>query len=1143
MSETTRRALGLAIVLLVTGFAATPPAGALTGDANGTGDAGDTRATARSIASGHHFARIDPTDDPADWYKFTVPSVTAREGRLLIDVLLRADAPASLRLDLYGPDDADAAPGSEDDEPFATARGSGARSLRASAAVDGTWHLRIVGGTGAYEFRFRLAPENDAGQNRDAPSDAGATNAFKVTGDFSRGVLVGGDLLVGDDADVFLFDVPRANARVLATLHHPRGADLDLNIIDPLQLLEAGTKRAGEGVVTEYRDGGSAGTWAVEVLSNDDEQEASYVLAISIDGDTDAHQGSDAPATTTSGHVVGNGLFVGALSATDTVDSYRLLDVKSGDTLRVVGVSQENDVLRFQGAVELLRPDGTLAHRVSFCDQADAVTWTATAAGTWVLRVQAASRAGLDCFGLQDVDAGRYGLFVQRVRPGESGNADAPDARAGSPTVTEVDLHRGTLDRVDVADMYMIGSMERGDVARVAFATEVSGLDANVTLLDDLGQTVSHATTVDGVARIHASAARDGNHFLRVSQHVPEDEGLVEGAYRFFFNAVSNEPPIRSTLSTPKDGAGRNTVELQWTQNPDADFARYELHQGTETTFTPSAATKLATFSLRNQTAFKAIHLEAGRRYTWIVRTFDDTALFSDSNRHSITTDNAGGPLSDNADPTLSNGRVDPGEGDPSTTFVFRVTYRDGNDDPPTVKRVFIDGTPRTMETTDTKYSDGSEFRHATSLPPGQHSFFYEFDDGTTTVRDPDSGSHPGPTVTGEGNLPPRVVARATPDDGQAPLRVQFDANATDPDGDNLTYSWDFDVNDGIQNQSSQQRTTHEYESPGEYTATVTVRDTKGARSTESLSITVREVSNHPPEVDPQASPDSGLAPLSVQFTANADDPDGVIASHRWDFDNRDGLAEDATEPNPRHTYPSAGSYVATVTVTDNGGRTATGSVTVVVNAADNQAPSVSILASATSGPAPLMVNFTANGFDPDGDAITYAWDFDTSDGVTIEAEGQTASHTFPADGRYTVMVVAEDAKGAPATSTVVIEAGGAAFAQLEVRATPQEGPAPLRVAFQADTSRMMSPPASYAWDFGDGTVVDTTASPEHIFETQGAWTVRLRVTDADGALYEATTTVTATGKPEGAGTPGAAAWLVLAVVGLAAVLSRRRRA
>ena len=45
------------------------------------------------------------------------------------------------------------------------------------------------------------------------------------------------------------------------------------------------------------------------------------------------------------------------------------------------------------------------------------------------------------------------------------------------------------------------------------------------------------------------------------------------------------------------------------------------------------------------------------------------------------------------------------------------------------------------------------------------------------------------------------------------------------------------------------------------------------------------------------------------------------------------------------------------------------------------------------AGPAPLTVNFTGTGADPDGDTLTYAWDF-TSDG-TVDATTANASHTY----------------------------------------------------------------------------------------------------------------------------------------------------
>lgn len=71
---------------------------------------------------------------------------------------------------------------------------------------------------------------------------------------------------------------------------------------------------------------------------------------------------------------------------------------------------------------------------------------------------------------------------------------------------------------------------------------------------------------------------------------------------------------------------------------------------------------------------------------------------------------------------------------------------------------------------------------------------------------------------------------------GTAPLSVQLSANAVDPDGDVLSYTWDF--GDGVQ-AGNVPTTTHVYDQTGVFTATVAVSDGRGGTATAWRTIVV----------------------------------------------------------------------------------------------------------------------------------------------------------------------------------------------------------------------------------------------------------------------------------------------------------------
>jgi glucose/arabinose dehydrogenase len=89
-----------------------------------------------------------------------------------------------------------------------------------------------------------------------------------------------------------------------------------------------------------------------------------------------------------------------------------------------------------------------------------------------------------------------------------------------------------------------------------------------------------------------------------------------------------------------------------------------------------------------------------------------------------------------------------------------------------------------------------------------------------------------------------------------------------------------------------------------------------------------------------------------------------------------------------------------------------------------NQPPIAVATANPTNGVAPLTVAFdgTASS-DPDGDALTYAWDLD-GDGAFDDAAAATASYTYTQPGIHVATLQVTDPSGAAGTSSVTISAG-----------------------------------------------------------------------------------------------------------------------
>jgi PKD repeat protein len=157
-----------------------------------------------------------------------------------------------------------------------------------------------------------------------------------------------------------------------------------------------------------------------------------------------------------------------------------------------------------------------------------------------------------------------------------------------------------------------------------------------------------------------------------------------------------------------------------------------------------------------------------------------------------------------------------------------------------------------------------------------------------------------------------------------------------------------------------------------------------------------------------------------VSFSAaGSADPDGTIAGYQWTFGDG-GSGSGAT---PTHSYGSAGTYRARLTVTDDQGATGVDSAAVVITATGGNQPPVAVANGPYSGVVNATITFHATGsFDPDGSILSYTWFFD--DGTS--ASGASVTHAYASADTYTVTLTVVDNLGASGTAqtTATITSG-----------------------------------------------------------------------------------------------------------------------
>src|SRR5207249_1941623 len=273
-------------------------------------------------------------------------------------------------------------------------------------------------------------------------------------------------------------------------------------------------------------------------------------------------------------------------------------------------------------------------------------------------------------------------------------------------------------------------------------------------------------------------------------------------------------------------------------------------------------------------------------------------------------------------------------------------------------------------------------------------------------------------TITTVPNQRPAITAPATASGSEGVAIATITANATDADaGNSLTITQagkPASLTFTAQAAGPSPRTatitgTPAAGSAGSYSIVFTVNDGSGATNATASSTTVLTITggNHPPTLTQPANMNVDEGKTADQIVTGSDQDGDALT-----FTKASGpLFMTVTTTNNTtgnvHLAPGfsdAGSYTASVQVSDGKGGTDARSFTITVNPV-NRGPTANP-GGPYNGVVGVPVNFDGTGStDPDGDALTYAWNF--GDGGT--AVGSMTSHAYADSGDFAVCLTVAD--------------------------------------------------------------------------------------------------------------------------------------
>lgn len=265
---------------------------------------------------------------------------------------------------------------------------------------------------------------------------------------------------------------------------------------------------------------------------------------------------------------------------------------------------------------------------------------------------------------------------------------------------------------------------------------------------------------------------------------------------------------------------------------------------------------------------------------------------------------------------------------------------------------------------------------------------------------------------------------------------------------------------------------------------------------------------NLPPTAVP-GGPYVGFVNSSVSFNgSDSFDPEDDDITYLWNF----GDGRTSTNLNPSHTYTSQGTFVVTLTVND-GIQNSTPSTTTATISIINTQP-VANPGGPYQGVEGVSVSFDGSGsFDPEGNTITYFWNF--GDGSTVTGAHVKPAHVYSAGGLYTVTLIVSDGFLDSLAVSTTINVQEVNTPPVSKVGGPYSGVQGDLINF--DGSDSFDPDGTirfHDWDFGDGST-ERGVNGSNIYAEAGVYTLTLTVIDDKGLTHSSSTTVNVSNQPQ----------------------------